>query len=172
MIPHVFINWFQNWKIGKDTAIYQYLAQQPKNIIIASISWKANNIPAFSQRSILIGGEFALAYHPYYHNLIKQRIIALLQAQYSNNLSDLQQFITQYNVDYILLDKAAFTPEYLQQQNWLIYSSWQQTTQKIIAKLESGEKPAIAHFIPSCQAVSTEKLILLNTNCINRTSPL
>ncbi|GAB4540249.1 MAG: hypothetical protein Tsb0014_31310 [Pleurocapsa sp.] len=172
LIPPVFIGWFQNWQVGKEREIYQYLAQQPKDIIVASLSPEVNNIPAFSQRSILVGGEFALAYHPDYHHLITQRTIALLQAQYSNNLSDLQKFINEYKIDYILIDKAAFTPEYLQQQNWLIYSSWQQTTRKIIAKLESGENSTIAHFILSCQAVSTEKLILLDTNCIDKSSDL
>jgi hypothetical protein len=165
LIPPVFIGWFQNWQVGKEREIYQYLAQQPKDILVASLSPEVNNIPAFSQRSILVGGEFALAYHPDYHHLIAQRTMAFLQAQYSNNLSDLEKFITEYKIDYLLIDKAAFTPEYLQQQNWLIYSSWQQTTQKIIAKLESGATPALAPFIPFCQAVSTDKLILLDTNC-------
>ena len=166
MIPLVFISWFQNWHHGNYPALYQYLAQQPKDIMVASLSPAANSIPAFSRRSILVGGEFAISYHPHYHNLIQQRTVALLQAQYSNNIADVKNFINQYDIDFILIDRKAFTPEYLRKQNWLVYSSWQPITQNIIAKLESGEQPAIAKFLTSCQAISTENLILLDTKCI------
>ena len=64
MIPHVFIHWFQNWRVGESPAIYQYLAQQPKDIMVASLSDDANNIPAFAHRSILVSEEFAFPYHP------------------------------------------------------------------------------------------------------------
>ena len=107
-IPAVFINWFQGWQVGTAAEIYQYLAQQPKNIIVASLSQEADNIPAFSQRSILTGGEFAMPYHSIYYDRLKQRTVALLQAQYTADLQTLQSFIQQYNVDYLLIDKNSF----------------------------------------------------------------
>ena len=164
-IPYIFTS-FQNWQVGTAPEIYQYLAQQPKDILVASLSAEANNIPAFSQRSILVGDEFAYAYHPNYYNQIKQRAIDLLQAQYSPNPKLLKFFIQKYDINYILLDKTAFTPEYLLKKDWLINSSWSEETKKAIAQLESGNTPALTRFIPSCTAISTENLILFDTACI------
>ena len=165
-LPHIFINGYQGWKVGEDKAIYQYLAQQPKDILVASLSKKANNIPTFSQRSILVGGEFAMAYHPAYHSQIKQRTIALLQAQYNSDFTVLKSFIQQYNIDYFLLDQTAFSPEYFSRKKWLINSSWQDETQQAIKQLKSGATPALARFISPCTTISTEDLILVDAACI------
>jgi hypothetical protein len=165
-IPYVSINWFQDWRVGTATEIYQYLAQQPKDILVASLSTEVNNIPAFSQRSILVGDEFALAYHPAYYNQIKQRTIDLLQAQYSPELKILQSFIRQYHVDYLLLDHNAFTAQYLLAKNWLINSSWKEQTQKAIAQLKSEYSPALREINPSCSIISTKTLNLLESSCI------
>ena len=165
-IPYVFINWFQDWRVGTATEIYQYLAQQPKDILVASLSIEVNNIPAFSQRSILVGDEFALAYHPAYYNQIKQRTVDLLQAQYSPDLKDIQSFIQQYNIDYLLLDRNAFTAQYLLAKNWLINSSWKEQTQKAIAQLKSKYSPALREINPSCSVISTQTLDLLESSCI------
>jgi hypothetical protein len=165
-IPYVSINWFQDWRVGSATEIYQYLAQQPKDILVASLSTEVNNIPAFSQRSILVGDEFALAYHPAYYNQIKQRTIDLLQAQYSPDLKIVQSFIRQYNVDYLLVDNNAFTPQYLLAKNWLINSSWTEETHQAIAQLKSGYSPALSELNPSCSVISTKTLNLLKSSCI------
>ncbi|MGB5715096.1 MAG: hypothetical protein WBM44_29770 [Waterburya sp.] len=167
-LPHIFLNGYQGWKVGEDKEIYQYLAQQPKDILVASLSKQANNIPAFSQRSILVGGEFAMAYHPAYHNQIKQRTVALLQAQYSSDLVVLKSFIQQYNIDYFLLDETAFSSEYFSRKKWLINSSWRDETQQTIKQLKSGITPALTRFIQPCTAISTEDLILVDAACINQ----
>lgn len=166
-IPPVFINWFQGWKIGTDTEIYQYLTQQPQDVVVASLSREANNIPAFSQRSILVGREFAMAYHPFYHNQIKQRTIDLLQAQYSPSPKVLISFVNKYQINYFLLDKTAFNSDYFDRKKWLIYSSWREKTEQTIEQLKSGEEAALVRFIPFCTAISSENLILLDTACIN-----
>ena len=167
MIPHVFINWFQNWRVGESPAIYQYLARQPKDIVIASLSDDANNIPAFASRSILVGEEFAFPYHPYYHREIQQRAKDLIDAQYSTYGETLLSFIDRYNIDYLLLDKTAFTPQYLQTKNWLLYSSWQNTTKKAMAKLKTTATFVLPPLVKTCSVVSTQKANLLDTKCIS-----
>lgn len=164
-IPQVFIL-FQNWQVGTAAEIYQYLARQPKDILVASLSSEVNNLPAFSQRSILVGGEFAYAYHPAYYNRIKQRTIALLLAQYSSDLLVLQSFIQKYDVDYILLDKTAFSPEYLLEKDWLINSSWRKETTKAISQLESAPRPILEKLASSCSVASTNSLSLVDTACL------
>ena len=167
MIPHVFINWFQNWRVGESPAIYQYLVQQPKDIMVASLSDDANNIPAFAHRSILVSEEFAFPYHPYYHREIQQRAKNLIDAQYSTNKETLLSFINRYNIDYLLLDRTAFTPEYLQTKNWLLYSSWQNTTKKALSKLKTTDTFVLPPLVKTCSVISTKKANLLDTKCIS-----
>jgi hypothetical protein len=165
-IPYISTAWFQDWQIGTAPEIYQYLAQQPKDILVASLSKEVNNIPAFAQRSILVGDEFAMAYHPAYHQQIQQRTVDLLQAQYSPELKVLQSFIRQYDVDYLLLDDNAFTANYLSSKGWLINSSWSEQTQKAIAQLKSKCPPALREIAPACSVVSSKTLKLLKSSCI------
>ena len=164
-IPFIFTS-FQNWKVGINPEIYRYLAEQPKDILVASLSDDANNIPAFSQRSILVGGEFAYAYHPAYYDRIKQRTVDLLLAQYTSDLKVLTSFIRKYGVDYIVLDKTAFTPAYLLDKNWLINSSWRGETQKAIAQIEFNSDLVLNEFTSSCSVVSTNSSYLIDTACI------
>lgn len=166
LIPKIFLIDYQSWRIGETSEIYRFLASQPENILVASLSKEINNIPAFTQRSILVGEEFALAYHPEYHHQIKQRTIDLLQAQYTENLNNLKSFINKYNINYIMLDSDSFSPNYLLEKNWLIYSSWQTETYQIINQLKKGNQPVIKDLIKPCQIISTEKLILIDTKCI------
>ena len=164
-IPFIFTS-FQNWKVGTNPEIYQYLAQQPKDVLVASLSEDANNIPAFSQRSILVGGEFAFAYHPAYYDRVKQRTVDLLQAQYSSDIKVLTSFIRKYDVDYIMLDKTAFTSEYLLEKDWLINSSWRDKTELAIFQIESESTSALAKLIPDCSVISTDNSYIIDTTCI------
>ena len=164
-IPFIFTS-FQNWKVGTNPEIYQYLARQPKDVLVASLSEDANNIPAFSQRSILVGGEFAFAYHPTYYHRVRQRTVDLLQAQYSPDPEVLTSFIRKYGIDYIVLDKTAFTPEYLLEKDWLINSSWRDETELAIAQIETKSTSAIAKLILDCSVVSTDNSYLIDTTCI------
>ena len=164
-IPFIFIA-FQNWNVGTNPEIYQYLARQPKDILVASLSEDANNIPAFSQRSILVGGEFAYAYHPVYYDRVKQRTVDLLQAQYTPDIKVLTSFIRKYDLNYIMLDKTAFTPEYLLEKDWLINSSWRDETKFAIAQIESESTSVLAKLILDCSVVSTDSSYLIDTTCI------
>ena len=172
-IPPVFINWFQNWHIGNAREIYQYLASQPKQIIVASLASEADNLPAFTHRSVLVAREFALPYHTKYYQQFQQKTIDLIQSQYSSDLTDIQKTIAKYNLDYWLLDHNAFTNNYLKQQDWLINSSFQAITQNAIAKIQQQEEFAIAKLITQaqCLVVSTDNLFLLDTKCIHRQKP-
>ena len=163
-IPFIFTE-FQNWKIGTAAEIYRYLTQQPKDIFVASLSSEANNIPAFTLRSILVGDEFAFAYHPAYYSQIERRTVDLLQAQYTSNAAVLKSFIEKYGIDYFLLDRNAFTPQYLLEKDWLINSSWRETTEQAIAQLELNPDPLLSK-LSSCSVVSSSNLDLLSSYCI------
>lgn len=170
MIPLVSNVWLQNWRSGKETKLYQYLAAQPKDIMVASISEEINLIPAFAQRSILIGSEFAFPYHPPYHQELINRATSLLTAQYASNPAIIKDFINKYHLDYLLIDRNAFTTEYLQQKNWLVYSSWQKTTKKVITKLSFMQIPqeelVLPKLIAPCSVVKTKQSNLVDTTCL------
>ncbi|HHP7232126.1 MAG TPA: hypothetical protein ACFCUY_14860 [Xenococcaceae cyanobacterium] len=156
----------QNWIVGKSPEIYQFLATQPKDVLVASISQEADNIPAFTQRSILVSPEYALPYHLDYYSLLRTRAIAIVQAQYSFALKDIQQTIKEYNIDFWLLDKNAFNLDYLPQQQWLINSSFASEVQAIIKQQKQDSSYALAKLLPECTVAESVNNLLLNADCI------
>ncbi len=168
LIPLAVNGWMQNWRGSKQVAIYQYLAKQPKDTLVASLSNQANNIPAFSLRSVLVSREFAFPYHPYYHQEIIERAKATILAQYATTPEPLLQLIQTYGVDYILLDRHAFTPGYLASKKWLVYSSWQDITQDAIAQIERQAAFVLPTLVVDCSVATTEQTHLLSTDCIQQ----
>jgi hypothetical protein len=166
IVPPVFLGIFQTWIVGTEPTIYQFLAEQPKDTLIASLASEADNLPAFSGRSNLVGREFALAYHPAYYEQMKQRAIALIDAQYNPDLSVNQKVIDKYKIDFFLIERNAFEPDYLLQQEWLIRSSFREKVFEANEGLKQGEIPALKKLGDRCSVVSTTKSILVDANCL------
>ncbi|AFZ34627.1 hypothetical protein Sta7437_1047 [Stanieria cyanosphaera PCC 7437] len=171
-IPVVFLVWFQNWQIGQAPVIYQFLSSQPPDTLVASLTREADNIPAFSFRSVLVGREFALAYHTNYYQQFKQRVIDLIKAQSSPNSLKAKQVIQKYSIDYWLVENDFFQPDYLFQYDWLNYSSFHNLVNQANTNLKQGEVPALAKLIKEnkCISVATQNLTLLNAECILKQS--
>jgi len=157
---------FQIWIVGKAPALYEYLAQQPKDIQVASLAPEANNIPAFAGRSLLVGRELTMPHQIRYYAEIQRRARAVVEGQYSPDPARLSQAIATYGIDYWLLDTSAFEPDYLKQQDWLYNSSFRETVEGAIAHLQAGEEPAIVSKIPLCTVLTTADLILLDAPCL------
>jgi len=102
------------YQVGQETALYGVLRQQPEDILVASLSSEANNLPSFAGRSILVGSEYAIPYHTGYYQRIRDRVRRLIEAQYSPDPEVLQQFIRDYRVTHWLIDGNAFRPRYRQ----------------------------------------------------------
>jgi hypothetical protein len=103
-----------SYKNGDEPELYQFFAQKPKDIVVASLSSEVNNLPIFARRSILVGREYAIPYHVGYANQFRQRSIDLIHAQYTLDKAELAQFIRKYDIDFWLLDADSFnrdTPE-------------------------------------------------------------
>jgi hypothetical protein len=168
-IPPLFLR-FQGWVIGEAPVIYQHLANQPKDILIASLAQDANNLPAFSQRSTLVGREFSLPHHPKHYAQFQQRIINLLLAHYSADPLLIAQFINQYGIDFFLVEQTAFQPDYLK-QDWLIHSSFRKTVFHIIQQLEQSDidqnkLPILQQFMQRCEVASTDRFVLIQAPCL------
>lgn len=166
-IPSVFLKG-QSQIIGGAPKIYQFFAQQPKDILIASLAEEVDNIPAFSKRSILVSKEYALPFHLGYYNQIRQRAIDLINAQYSPSLLVLQAFIRKYNIDFFLIDRNAFQPEAILNnpglKNWLM--QFQPATNEAIARLQKQEKLAIGPLIKPCTVLKANNLFVLEAQCL------
>jgi hypothetical protein len=149
---------------AKNPELYQFLRQQPKDIVIASLSELADFIPSFAQRRVLTAREYSIPYHWDYYKQIRQRTQDLIQAQYSLNPLDLKQLIQQYRVDLWLIDRNAFTSEYLQQNDWL--NQFQPEIQQAIANLKHHQPLAIAQKIDQCSIFQTPEINLLASKCL------
>lgn len=151
------------YRIGKATALYEFFAQQPKDIQIASLATEANSLPSFVQRSIVVGGKgFVLPYHLNYYQEMTQRTIDLMQAQYSPGLAEVKQFIQKYDVDFWLLEELSFKPKYLKSNP--VFEEFADTTQVIKPRIRQGA--ALMNIAQSCTVFRDEKFTVVAANCI------
>ncbi|WP_242050706.1 hypothetical protein [Oculatella sp. FACHB-28] len=164
-LPAVALN-RQQWVVGRYPEIYDFFANQPKDTLIASLVKEANSFPAFSQRSILAGEEFAFAYHPSYYNQFKQHTIDTIYALYSSDSEKVEEVIQSYGIDFFVVENTSFQSEFLKEKKWLIHSSFQPVVLEAIAWLERGEKPVLQRFQDQCSVLSERNLTIIDANCI------
>ena len=151
--------------VGKRPEIYRFFSQQPKDTLIASISDVANNIPSFSRRSVWVAWEYAVPYHLGYYRQIQQRATELIKAQYSSDISLLQNLIQTRGFDFIILDKTAFNREYMLENRWL--RQWYHSLSKdILADFDRGKTPAVVQTLSRCSALETEDIVILKADCL------
>lgn len=165
-VPALFLD-CQNWIVGKTPQLYQFLAQTPEDSLIASLAETANNIPAFSRRSVLVNQELALPYHPVFYAEVQQRIVDLLHLQYSPDLSETKAILQNYGIDFLILEDRSFAPDYLLQQDWLMHSAVNPIVSETIAQLQQGTRPALVPYVDRCSVFSENNLTVLDAACIN-----
>ncbi|MCC0177978.1 hypothetical protein I4641_13420 [Waterburya agarophytonicola K14] len=149
---------------GEVPELYQFLEQQPKDILIASLSKEADFIPSLAKRSVLVSEEYSIPYHWDYYQQIRQRAKDLIQAQYSSSQAEIEHFIKQYKIDLWLLDKDTFNSEYLSKNSWL--NQFQPETKNAIAKLQDNNKFILNNKSDRCSVFQTAKLNLLDARCL------
>ena len=149
---------------GSQPELYEFFSRQPKEILIASLESEADNLPSFAARSVLVSREAALPFHKGYYDQISERASDLFRAQYATDLAELRSFIQKYGVDFFLIDKGAFTPEYVQKNRWGRILRAAQTD--ALAKLNQGSAPALARLAQSCKVFETEDLIVIDASCV------
>jgi hypothetical protein len=154
------------YKIGRVPALYEFFQQQPKDILIASLAKEADKIPTFSQRSILVGKQYAIPYHLGYYRQFRQRVIDLICAQYSQDLTLVQTFIQRYGVDFWLLERTAFRPEDVAEDDWIM--QYQPAGAEALARLEQGNVPALASVMERCSVFQTKGFVVLQAECITK----
>jgi hypothetical protein len=152
---------------GTAPTLYRYLAAQPKTTLVASLSAEAGNLPTFSGRSVLVSEEYAIPYHWGYYQQFRQRVLDLIEAQYSSDWAIVQHFIQKYGITHWLLNKQAFSAAAVAQDSWL--KQYQPVTAQAVTRLQQGQIPALATLGDRCTVLQTEQLVLLNAECIAST---
>ena len=146
---------------GREPALYEFLQQQPKDSLIATLSGEADNISVFAQRSVLVSPKYAIPYHPVYYNQIRQRAIDLIHAQYSLDPSEVEAFVQKYGVDFWLVERDAFTPAYLNDR-WL--HLFEPAPTEARAHLATAP-PVVAQRLDRCKVFETGNLVVLKAAC-------
>lgn len=152
------------YKTGENPRLYEFLAAQPRDILIASLSNEAESLPVFARRSNFVGREIALPYHKGYYSQIRQRAIDLINAQYSPDIAELQGFIRKYGVDYLLVDRNAFAPDYLSGDKWIM--QYQPAAKETVARLKQGAAPALSGLMDRCAVLKTNDVVLIAAECV------
>ncbi|HAC62932.1 MAG TPA: hypothetical protein DCF68_05195 [Cyanothece sp. UBA12306] len=146
-------------------SIEMFFTKQPKNIMVASLEEViASNIPTFSKRSVLTASEFANPYHLKYYTPIKQRTIDLINAHYTDDLSQLKTFIEQYKVDFLVVREATFSPEFLTKSIW--FRQWKDIAKKIKTQQEQEKVPSLLQLSETCAEFQSEDWLVVSSKCI------
>jgi len=119
VIPAAGHEYHFKYRQGKAPALYEYLKTQPRDAMTATLSRLGNGIPSHAQRSVLASVMFAMPYHVGYYDEISRRIEATIAAQYTTDPQVLADTIERYDIDFWLLDRDAFSPDYLTANEWL-----------------------------------------------------
>ncbi|NEP61760.1 MAG: hypothetical protein F6K31_33205 [Symploca sp. SIO2G7] len=143
--------------------LYEYLQQQPKDIRIASLTREAENIPAFTGRSVLVSPGHSLAYHQGYYEQIRPRILDLITAQYTPDLAQLQTIINRYNIDFWLIDERSFNPDTLSRQ-WI--RQFKPELAVALAWLQQQPPPALQQLQATCTDIRDQGKILISAQCL------
>jgi hypothetical protein len=155
---------------GTVPSLYKFFAQQPKDILIASLAKEADNIPSFSQRSILVGREYSLPYQLGYYKPIRQRITDLIRAQYSLDLAEVREFVRKYKIDYWMIDRRYLSTLEVNEYQQIPIGDWlRQFAPEITEasdRLRRGDRLAISKLLRKCKAAAEDDLIVLSGNCI------
>ncbi|MGF1536410.1 MAG: hypothetical protein ACFB4J_08010 [Elainellaceae cyanobacterium] len=149
---------------AQSAPLYDFLASQPQNVLIASLSDEANNIPSLSKRSVLTSSETANPYHLGYYRQIQARTEDLMKAQYSLDPQVIIDFIRTYGVNLWLIDGPAFRPQYIEQNPWL--RQIEPTATEAMQRLRQGEQPALQTTIRPCRVFQQQGRIVLDARCV------
>lgn len=158
--------------VGYYPKLYKFLSQQPEDILIASLTTEASNIPSFSQRSVLTAKEYSIPYHTGYYRQIQQRTIDLIQAQYDSDIKQVKKFIQKYGIDLWLLDRNYLFTPYTEVNNNRINSTqrwirqFPAATQAWMRWQQNQTPPALLSVVNSCAVFSEQNLLVLSASCI------
>jgi hypothetical protein len=158
-----------NYRAGRQPQLYEFFAQQPSNVVIASLSREADRIPSFAKRTNLVSWECSIPFHKGYYSQIRQRALDLINAQYSPDPGELRNFVRKYEVDFVVVDRRAFDADYLKSDRW--FRLYEPATSDAMNRLKAGSEPALAKLMTQCASFETEDVVVVAADCILNAAP-
>ncbi|MGH8095147.1 MAG: hypothetical protein ACREIF_17050 [Chthoniobacterales bacterium] len=147
---------------GTAPGLYRFFALQPATIHIASLSDQADNLPVFCRRSVIIGAECAVPFHPAYYLPLRARGLQIARAQDSADLAVLQQCLREQHIDFWLLDRGAFSPGYVQKSRLLRQLNLSRPDQPI--RLAQGATPFLERPPPESVVYQNAHFLVLDAH--------
>ena len=148
---------------GRHPALYAFLARQPKDALIASLSAETEFIPMFARRPVLVANTMN-PYHLGFYRPIERALEALVAAQYATTAAEVRAFLRAYRVAYLLLDRGAFEPAYLGTNEWLRQGGGGVAAAR--ARMARGARFVLQEPDPRAIAFENEALILLDARFV------
>lgn len=145
--------------------ITAYLRTQPKNTLVAGAPADVDSIPAFAGRSVLASREHALPFHLGYYGEMRQRLEALIEAYYAESPTQVADFTARYDVDVLLVNRAAFRQETFE---WIWARPWQPFVSIVSHRLDGTKRFALLDLAESCAAVDDGQVALIPSACLDR----
>ena len=147
---------------GEHADLYGFFARQPLTTRIASLSDEANNLPTFCRRTLIVGAECAVPFHPAYYYPLRDRGLQLARAQYSADLSVVRQCVRDQQIDFWLLDRKAFSPTYAHHSRLLEQLSMS-VPHEILGAVK-GVVPVLQRPPPGAIAFENAKFLVLDAH--------
>lgn len=145
--------------------LYEFLQQQPKNTLVASLSRTTDNISTFGRRPVLFSREQSVPYHRSYYARVDRRVRDVIRAQYAPDLDPARETIRRYGIDLWLLDRDAFGVRYFKNNLW--FRQFQPETENAIAQLRSTDEfPAMAADVNRCTVFADAEHVVLSASCL------
>jgi hypothetical protein len=157
---------YMQYVVGRETGLYDFLEKTPKDTVVASMATQVDLIPSMAKRSIFNGYEYAIPYHVGYYSQLRMRTHDLLRMEYALDPAEVRRFFTTYRVTYLLLDRSAYVPEYVERNLWITQTQPEAT--QAYTNLTSGNTPIVAKAMQQCQVFSSARYVLLDGVCIAR----
>jgi hypothetical protein len=153
-----------DYVVGAEPEVYRFFAGQPPDILVASISPEAQNLPTFARRSVLVSYLHSVPYQLGYFRQIERRATDLIRAEYAEDPGELRAFLRAYGVDFVLLDRWSFRPRTLTLDSWV--RQYRPLADRLAARLEAGAKPALEVMAERCTVLGTERTLVVDARCL------
>jgi hypothetical protein len=153
-----------SYNVGRAAGLYRFLASQPKDVVVASLSEHANDIPIFAKRRVLVASRFGLPWHQAYHSEFRERVRAVFDAQFSSRIEDVQEVIRRYGIDLWVLDGTAFRAADVRDSLWA--RDYPAETALAVDRLTRSPGAALAGGEMSCESYSDSMVVVLAAECL------
>ncbi|CAA6605907.1 conserved membrane hypothetical protein [Rhodospirillaceae bacterium LM-1] len=148
---------------GKHPVLYQTLASQPREALVAGLDEETDNIPTHARRAILFGREYLIPYSQGYDRQMRQRVQETIAAWHTSDPALLRTYLAAYRPSHLLIRDGEESPQAISSAWWAVDFP----SQAAIAMEEaSRQTPLLFHLAHKCEAARSGELRLIDAACV------